>query len=75
MQKPLTYDRQGFAKEKLNSILTQTPTTNQESRISELSNYIRHHQLTNALQYLEQCGFNNDVAIFFIASLQSLVGQ
>lgn len=69
MQKPLTDKREGFAIEKLNSILAQTPTTNQEYRISELSNYIRHHQLTNALEYLEQCGFNNDVAIFMLALL------
>lgn len=70
MQKPLTEKRQGFANEKLNSILTQIPTTNQESRISELSNYIRHHQLTNALEYLEQCGFSDDTAIFILALLQ-----
>jgi hypothetical protein len=69
MQKPLSAVSEGFAKEKLNSILTQTPTTNQESRISELSSYIRHHQLTNALEYLEQCGFSNDVAIFMLALL------
>lgn len=70
MQKPLTYDRQGFATEKLNSILAQTLPINQESRISELSNYISRHQLTNSLEHLEQCGFSGDTAIFMLAYLQ-----
>lgn len=70
MQKPLTYDRQGFVVKNLTYILTQTFHINQESRISELSNCINRHQLTNSLEHLEQCGFSGDTAIFMLAWLQ-----
>jgi hypothetical protein len=72
MQKPLSYERQGFVIE-LNSILSQTL---QKYRSSELSNYISDRRLTESVKILENVGITNDLAIFFIASLQILeVGQ
>jgi len=65
MQKPLTEKRQGFAIE-LSSILTQTLPKNQ------LFLSIRAHQLTEVIETLESLGFTDDLAIFFIAALQSL---
>jgi len=70
MQKPSTSDRRGFVVKNLTNILTQTFHVNQESRISELSNCISRHQLTNSLEHLEQCGFSGDTAIFILACLQ-----
>ncbi|QHG21064.1 hypothetical protein [Nostoc sp. ATCC 53789] len=69
MQKPLTCDRQGFAIEKLNSILSQIL---QKSRSSESSNYISDRRLTESVEILENVGFTGDLAIFIIASLQIL---
>jgi hypothetical protein len=71
MRKPLTYDRQGFAIEKLSSILTQTLPNSQESRISELSNYISDRRLTKSVEILQKAGYQYDLAIFFIANLQN----
>jgi len=68
MQKPLSYERQRFVIE-LNSILSQTL---QKYRSSELSNYISDRRLTESVEILENVGFTNDLAIFFIASLQIL---
>lgn len=70
MQKPPNYDIKGFAGNKLEAIVPQTLPTNQESRISELLNYISRHQLTNSLEHLEQCGFSGDTGIFILACLQ-----
>lgn len=72
MQKPLTYDRQGFAKEKLNQYSSANLPINQESRISELSNCISDQRLTESLEILEKAGYHRDTAIFILASLQSL---
>lgn len=70
MQKPLTYDRQGFAIEKLSSILTQTLPKSQEYRISELSNYISNRRLTESIEILEKAGYSGNTAIFMLAYCQ-----
>ncbi|MBD2527456.1 hypothetical protein [Nostoc sp. FACHB-133] len=71
MRKPLTYDRQGFAIEKLSSILTQTLPKSQESRISELSNYISNRRLTESIEILEKAGYSGgNTAIFMLAYCQ-----
>ncbi|MHC5771320.1 MAG: hypothetical protein ACYTXI_38315 [Nostoc sp.] len=67
MQKPLAYDRQGFADENLEPILPQTIPTNQIFLI-----YIRRRQLTNALEFLEKHGYCGDVAIFVLACCQEV---
>ncbi len=66
MQKPLSYERQGFVIE-LNSILSQTL---QKYQSSELSNYISDRRLTESVEILESAGFTGDLAIFFLACLQ-----
>lgn len=66
MQKPLTYDRQGFVTRKLNRILTQTLPINQ------LFLLICDNRLTEAIETLESIGITDDLAIFTLASLQSL---
>lgn len=71
MQKPLTFHRQGLlAKNSITRILAQSPTKNQV--VSELSSYITSGALTNALEFLEKYGITGDVALFIVASLQSL---
>ncbi|MBD2415938.1 hypothetical protein FACHB389_30170 [Nostoc calcicola FACHB-389] len=64
MQKPLTYDRSGFANEKLSSILTQTLPKN------KLFLSIYAHQLTKVIETLESIGITDDTAIFILACLQ-----
>ena len=54
------------------AILQQTLSKNQLNRISELSNYIRRRQLTNALALLERRGLTGDLAIFLLVNLQNL---
>ena len=68
MQKPRSCDTRGFVIE-FNSILSQIL---QKHRSSELSNYISDRRLTESVEILENVGFTNDLAIFFIASLQIL---
>lgn len=67
MQKPLTYYRQGFVTKKLNSILPQALQSNQLFLI-----YIRRRQLTNALEFLQECGYSGDTAIFMLACCQKV---
>lgn len=69
MQKPRSCDTRGFVIEKLNSILSQIL---QKYRSSELSNYISDRRLTESVEILENSTYSNDLAIFFIASLQNL---
>lgn len=46
------------------------------SSVNQLLLSIHDHQLTEVIETLESTGFTNDLAIFFIAALQSLeVGQ
>ncbi|MBL1202466.1 MAG: hypothetical protein FWK04_26215 [Nostoc sp. GBBB01] len=68
MQKPLTYERQGFAND--TTIVTQTLPKNQESRISELSNYISDRRLTESIKILEKASYSGNTAIFMLAYCQ-----
>lgn len=54
------------------AIVTQNISVNQEYRISELSNYISDHRLTESVEILENVGFTGDLAVFLIANLQIL---
>ncbi len=69
MNKPLTYDRQGFADKKLKSILPQTPYLNQ------IFLSIRQNQLTEVIEALESVGIKGDIAIFILANLQAWEGK
>jgi hypothetical protein len=66
MQKPLSYERQGFVIE-LNSILSQTL---QKYQSSELSNYISDRRLTESVEILENSGYTGDTASFMLAYCQ-----
>ena len=70
MQKPLNNDIKGLSSKKSTKIIPQAPTKNQV--ISEVSNYIAIGSLTNALDLLKKRGITGDVALFMLASLQSL---
>lgn len=69
MQTPLTSYRKGLANANSLSV-AQAPTTSQEFRFIELTNYIHRHELTNALEILALSGLEGEVALFALATLQ-----
>jgi hypothetical protein len=72
MQKPLTSDGEGFAKNQFNRIVPQAQTSNQV--FQHLSSYVQQRELTNALELLEKRGHYGEIAIFIIASIQDMGG-
>ena len=77
MQKPLASDGKGLAVQEFDLIVLQAPHQNQV--FSEISNYIRDRQLTEAirrreltlsLEILEWYGFEGDLGILAISRLQ-----
>ena len=66
MQKPLTYDRQGFAIKKLKSILAQILPIHQYILL------IQDKRLSEVLEAIENSGFTGDVALFLLACCQEV---
>lgn len=73
MQKALAYNGQGLLLDR-NSITTEilSQASTKSPVVLEISKYISLRSLTDALDLLEKHGITGDVALFTLASLQTL---
>lgn len=73
MQKPLNVEIKGLSGIKTSEIISRKPVTNQV--FLEISKYVRHRQLTDALESLETIGITDDWAVLALAHLQQREGE